>query len=111
MTRVAVIGTGRMGLPVCARLVDAGFDVLASDVDATRGDEARRVGAAFTSEPVHAAAAADVVLTILPGSRELGEVAGRIVPCLREPAAWIDMTSASPSVAGEWVARAGGRGV
>jgi 3-hydroxyisobutyrate dehydrogenase len=46
MERVTVVGIGRMGAPICARRVRAGYQVTASDVDPARGEVARAAGAA-----------------------------------------------------------------
>jgi 3-hydroxyisobutyrate dehydrogenase-like beta-hydroxyacid dehydrogenase len=45
MTRVGVIGAGLMGTAVAQRLIGAGFEVLAYDVDADKRDAIARVGA------------------------------------------------------------------
>jgi 3-hydroxyisobutyrate dehydrogenase len=75
-----------MGGRVCARLARAGYDVVAHDERWTAD------GGAV------AAAEADVLITMLPGTAELREVIREVVPVLRPGRAWIDMTSASPVV-------------
>ena len=42
------------------------------------------------------AGAADVLVTVLPGSPELADVMERALPVLRPGTTWIDLTSASP---------------
>ena len=108
---VGVIGVGRMGLPVCSRLVGAGFHVLAADRRPERESAARAAGADWAPDIAGAAAAADVLLTVLPGTRELGEVMAIATPTLRPGATWIDITSASPVAGRELVARARERGI
>lgn len=106
---VAVIGVGRMGLAICARLVQAGFHVVANDVRSDRQAPATSVGARWAADPGEAAGA-EVVMTVLPGSRELGEAATGFVPCLEAGTTWIDMTSASPPAARPWTIEASARG-
>ena len=85
--RVGVVGLGRMGRPIARRLVEAGHEVRVHDADA-----ARRGGFASAS-PTRLAAWADALLTVLPGTPELLEVAAE----LGEPAGvWVDLTSADP---------------
>jgi 3-hydroxyisobutyrate dehydrogenase len=43
--RIGFVGVGRMGLPMCANLVRAGYDVVAGDVCADREDAVRGCGA------------------------------------------------------------------
>ena len=108
---MTVIGVGRMGLPICARLVRAGFRVNASDIRPEAAGDVRAVGADWVQSAAEAATGAELVITILPGTRELSSAAAVIVPRLARGATWIDMTSASPQTAAEWVERAQVRGV
>jgi 3-hydroxyisobutyrate dehydrogenase len=107
---VVVIGVGRMGLAICGRLVQAGFDVAAHDVRSDREAPVRSAGARWAADPGEAVAGAEVVITVLPGSRELGDAATALVSRLEAGSTWIDMTSASPLAARAWTIRAGARG-
>jgi 3-hydroxyisobutyrate dehydrogenase len=104
MAHVAVIGAGRIGLPVCARLVAAGHSVVAVDIAPDRVDLARRAGARTHDDAAIASQQADLVLTSLPGSPELRALmlgehgdAGLIAQ-LQPGTAWVDLTSASPAL-------------
>ena len=109
---VGLIGIGRMGLPVCANLVGAGFRVIASDRWSEREKDVRAAGADWASETRLVADAADVLITILPGSGELQEVMAVATPALGGPGTtWIDMTSSTPAVGRKLVARAHARGI
>jgi 3-hydroxyisobutyrate dehydrogenase len=97
---IAFAGLGRMGLPMCAALVRAGYQVVATDKRAEAEDSAVACGAAWRDTPAQAAAAAGVLITMLPGPREvqaamLGEDGA--LKGLASGAAWIDMTSNSPA--------------
>ena len=100
MPQIAFAGLGRMGLPMCAALVSAGYQVTATDARAEAEEAALACGAGWRDTPAQATAAADVLITMLPGPREvqvamLGE--GGALKGLVAGAAWIDMTSNSPA--------------
>jgi 3-hydroxyisobutyrate dehydrogenase len=88
---VGVIGVGRMGRPIVERLVAAGHevDVFDADPDALLGLHA-------AASPRDLADRVEVLLTVLPGSPELEQVAEELGP--RTPL-WVDLTSADPAVA------------
>jgi 3-hydroxyisobutyrate dehydrogenase len=101
--QIGFAGLGRMGLPMCAALVSAGYQVTATDKRAEAEESAVACGATWRDTPAQAAAAADVLITMLPGPREvqaamLGEAGA--LKGLPAGAAWIDMTSNSPAAAG-----------
>src|SRR5690242_21945846 len=92
-----------MGLPMCAALVRAGYQVTATDKRAEAEEAAVACGATWRDTPARAAAGADVLITMLPGPREVeAAVAGAAgaLKGLAAGAAWIDMTSSSTAAAG-----------
>jgi 3-hydroxyisobutyrate dehydrogenase len=93
---VGVIGIGRMGRSICERLAGAGFEVVATDRRPEREADALSAGAHWSPDIPGLIHAADVLLTVLPGSEELEAAAATTVPVLRPGMAWIDMTSAAP---------------
>jgi 3-hydroxyisobutyrate dehydrogenase len=111
---IAVAGLGRMGLPMCAALVRAGYQVIATDERAEAERDAVACGATWRDTPAAAAAAAGVLITVLPGAGEvhtamLGEAGA--LSGLAAGAAWIDMTSSSPAAIRPVREQALGRGV
>ena len=70
MPCIAFVGLGRMGAPMCAALVRAGYEVTATDERAEREPAARACGADWRDTPARAAATADVLISMLPGPRE-----------------------------------------
>jgi len=99
-SRIGFVGLGRMGLPVCAALVGAGYRVAATDERAGAEADAVACGAAWRDTPAQAAAAADVLITMLPGTREVEAVMLGVAGALEGMTAgmtWIDMTSSSPA--------------
>jgi 3-hydroxyisobutyrate dehydrogenase len=66
--KIGFIGTGTMGQPMLANLVKKGFEVVAYDVVPAALDDAARLGAARAGSIREAAAASDLVITMLPSS-------------------------------------------
>ena len=89
-----------MGAPMCAALVRAGYKVTATDKRAEREPAAIACGASWQDTPAQAASTAGVLISMLPGAREvraamLGEDGA--LRSLAAGAAWIDMSSSSPT--------------
>jgi len=108
---VGIIGIGRMGLPVCARLTAAGLRVVAADVRPEREQDARDAGAGWDPDPERLVGQASVLITVLPGSGELVDAMAVALGSLRPNSTWIDLTSAAPAAGMELVARAHARGI
>jgi 3-hydroxyisobutyrate dehydrogenase len=89
MTTIGVLGVGRMGRPIASRLREAGFAVTVFDIAGPIEG--------FDNAPDAAAlaAVADVLMTVLPGRREL-EAASGVIAALRPGALWLDLTSGDP---------------
>ena len=103
---VGVIGVGRIGLPVCSRLVAAGFDVLAADVRPERESAVHNAGAGWASDVTALVTEAEVLVTVLPGTNELRTAMAIAIPAARPGTTWIDLTSATPVDGRELVASA-----
>jgi 3-hydroxyisobutyrate dehydrogenase-like beta-hydroxyacid dehydrogenase len=108
---VGVIGAGRLGLPVCARLIAAGFEVVASDRRPERELDVRGAGADWEGDTERLVHRTEVLITVLPGSTELLEAMASALGTLRPGATWIDLTSAAPAAGRELVARAHARAI
>src|SRR5439155_4644075 len=65
---VGFIGTGNMGLPMLANLLKKGFSATAYDIVPAALERAAALGAGRAASPAEAAAAGDIVITILPSS-------------------------------------------
>jgi 3-hydroxyisobutyrate dehydrogenase len=97
---IGLVGLGRMGVPICANLVRAGYAVRAADRRPEAAAAAARCGARWVPELARLAASADVLVTVLPGANEVREVmlgADGVAAALRGGTTWIDMTSNSPA--------------
>jgi 3-hydroxyisobutyrate dehydrogenase len=89
-----------MGLPICARLMRAGFEVVASDREPERQASVDAIGARW-EEPHAAAEACEVLITVLPGSSELKALVSTLLPVMPRGSSWIDLTSTSPQIGSE----------
>jgi 3-hydroxyisobutyrate dehydrogenase len=109
--RIGFVGLGRMGMAMCARVVESGRTVTANDARAHLAGPAITVGARWAPSPGVAADGADVVITMLPGPQEVASVIDEVCAALARGATWIDMSTASPEVARSVSAAARLRGV
>jgi len=103
-----------MGLPMCANLVRAGYEVAAGDARAERENAVAGCGARWRGTAAEVAAEADVLITVLPGPGEVHDVmagSGGALAALPATATWIDMTSSSPAVGRALLAAARARGI
>jgi 3-hydroxyisobutyrate dehydrogenase-like beta-hydroxyacid dehydrogenase len=96
---VGLIGLGRMGLPICARLVEHGFEVVCTDLDGARRQLGARAGAVTADETEGAAADVEVIVTVLPGPAEVAGVAEAVTSAMSSAAVWLDLSTASPGAA------------
>jgi 3-hydroxyisobutyrate dehydrogenase len=103
-----------MGLPMCANLVRAGYEVTAGDARAERESAVTGCGARWQGTTAGVAAEADVLITVLPGPAEVYQVmagSGGALAALPPAATWIDMTSSSPTMGQVLLAPAQARGI
>jgi 3-hydroxyisobutyrate dehydrogenase len=99
---------------MCANLVAAGHTVTAGDARAELERAVMQCGAQWRGTPAEAAAGADILITMLPGSREVREVvagSGGVLAAMPSAAVWVDMTSSSPAAGRELAAAARARGL
>jgi 3-hydroxyisobutyrate dehydrogenase len=111
MSRVAVIGIGRMGWHIAAHLVAKGHDVVVCD--AAPGVAERWVaehGAAAADEPAAAVDGCEVIVTSLPADPQLIEVADAIVQRLAPGAIWVDHSTTSAAASRDVAARVAAAG-
>src|ERR1700735_732723 len=90
--RVGLVGLGRMGMPMCARLVQAGFVVVAFDKRGELRTAACELGAGWAASAGVAADEVDVLITMLPGPDEVSEVIVDVAERLPVGSTWIDMS-------------------
>jgi 3-hydroxyisobutyrate dehydrogenase len=93
--RVGLVGLGRMGMSLCARLTDCGFVVAATDIQDALRDELPP-GATWSLTVSAVARDADVLITTLPDAGAVSAIASEVGPVLAADAIWIEMSTASP---------------
>jgi len=100
--RIGFIGLGNMGTPMAANLVGGGHAVMAYDIAADRARQFAQAHSARATESLaELAAHAEIVITMLPTSREVREAlteaqGGALAENLRRGTIVIDMSSADP---------------
>ena len=72
--KVGFIGLGNMGNPMAANLLNAQYNLTVYDIRREMGQTLEAAGARWGSSPKNVAAQSDVVLTSLPGPREVEAV-------------------------------------
>ncbi|SMF91263.1 3-hydroxyisobutyrate dehydrogenase [Azospirillum oryzae] len=93
MAVIGFIGLGNMGGPMAANLVKAGHQVVGYDLVPAAIDAAKAAGVTIGESPAAIAAAAEVVITMLPGGRHVLGVYGDIVPVSRPGTLLIDCST------------------
>ncbi|MEU4572779.1 NAD(P)-dependent oxidoreductase [Nonomuraea sp. ATR24] len=108
---IAFVGLGIMGSPMAANLVAAGHAVTGYDVSAERVDELVARGGKGASSVAEAVTGAAVVITMLPDSPQVEQVAPDVVEHASPGLLYLDMSTIRPETS-RWVAGlAAARGV
>ena len=99
--RVGFIGLGHMGGPMSLNLIRAGIPVVVHDLDRSAAAEQVAAGATWAETAAEAAAQVDVLITMLPGPRQVESVmiGGGTAAALRPDSVWIDMSTSTPEAA------------
>ena len=98
---IGFIGLGNMGGGMAANVLRAGHDLTVHDLRREAATPLLESGAAWANTPAELAAACDIVLTSLPGPREveaitLGE--GGVLEGSTEGSVYIDLSTSSPTL-------------
>jgi 3-hydroxyisobutyrate dehydrogenase len=107
--RIGIIGLGRMGLPMCARLVERGFAVSATDLRPELRTSVATAGAHWYDSAAGVAGRCEVLITMLPGPHEVAAMVQEVIDALSPGCTWIEMSSATPAVAAQIAVAAQGR--
>jgi len=105
---IAFIGVGNMGRPMLANLLKKGFSATAYDIVPAALDSAVALGAARAGSPAEAAAAGDIVITILPSSGNVEAAylgAGGILEGTARGKLCVDMSTIDPGTSQRVAAR------
>lgn len=99
---VGFIGLGNMGSGMTRNLQRAGFPLVVNDLRRESAAELVAGGARWASSPAEAAAASDIVITMLPTPRHVDAVVngpGGILAGIADGGTWVDMSTSVPEVA------------
>jgi 3-hydroxyisobutyrate dehydrogenase-like beta-hydroxyacid dehydrogenase len=91
--KIAFLGIGLMGKPMCLRLLRAGLPVAAWNRTAAKADALREHGAAHCSDVAGAVRGAQVVISMLESGAAVGAVIDAACAALAPGTLWIDMSS------------------
>ncbi len=95
-TALGFVGLGKMGRPIVANLLAAGYQVTVHDVSPEAVAAAERLGATAAGSPAAVAAASTLVFTSLPGPAEVTEVAAGVLAGLPVDGLLVDLSSNAP---------------
>jgi 3-hydroxyisobutyrate dehydrogenase-like beta-hydroxyacid dehydrogenase len=112
--KVGFIGTGTMGQPMLANLVKKGFRAIAYDTAPAALDAAVRLGAERAGSAAETAAAAAVVITMLPSSANVETVylgVGGLLEAAPRGRLCVDMSTIDPGISQQVAARLQERGL
>jgi len=111
--RIGFIGLGLMGKPMARNLMKSGFDLIVHNRSRAVVDQLVSEGADPADSPKEAAAAADVVITMLPEDSHVTEVvtaANGVSESIRPDSVLVDMSTISPTTTRRLAARVAARG-
>jgi 3-hydroxyisobutyrate dehydrogenase len=111
---VGFIGLGLMGRPMAANLFKAGFPVTVWNRTRARADEIAKLGARVAASPRDAAAAADILITMVSDPPALESVlwgAEGALEGLRRGSVYLDSSTVAPSLARRIASASAERGV
>lgn len=112
--KVGFIGLGIMGRSMAGHILDGGHELNIYNRTRSKADELVARGAIWHDTAGDAAAASDVVITIVGYPKDVEETylgAGGIIERAKAGTILIDMTTSSPTLAGEIAAKAAEKGI
>lgn len=111
---VGLIGLGNLGAPMAQSALEAGYRLVVHSLSRDEADQLVARGATWVDSVAEVGARSDVLITVLPGPRQVREVligAGGALEHMRPGSTVVDMSTSSADVAAEVQASAGPRGV
>ncbi|HJQ37125.1 MAG TPA: NAD(P)-dependent oxidoreductase [Thermoanaerobaculia bacterium] len=108
--KIAFIGLGAMGYPM-ARHLSKEHDVTVWNRTREKAERHAREHGTTLASNLAQCADAEVILTMLPTSKEVDEIVEQLLPHVRKGTLWIDATSGDPNVSRETAKRLAEKGV
>ena len=112
--RVGFIGLGNMGGPMASNMIKAGHSLTVYDIRREAAEPHLAAGAEWAESPAAVAEQSEVVVTSLPGPKEVEGVAlgeGGILTKLNRGAVYADLSTNSPSLIRQLHARFKAKGI
>jgi len=112
--RIGFIGLGIMGKPMAKNLLAAGHELVVSNHNPAAAEELAERGATLGTTPAEIAGQVDLVITMLPNSPQVREVAlgaGGLIEGARPGLLYVDMSSIAPLASREIAAALAEHGV
>ncbi len=108
--KIGFVGLGAMGYPMARHLAKE-HEVIVWNRTREKAERHSREHGTRLAKDLADCAAADVIITILPTSKEVDEIVDKLMPSLRRGMLWIDATSGDPNVSRETAKRLAEKGV
>jgi len=108
--RIGFIGLGAMGYPMARHLAKE-HEVIVWNRTREKAEKHSRDHKTKLAGDLADTAAADVIITMLPTSREVDEIVDKLMPGVRRGTLWIDATSGDPNVSRRTAERLAAKGV
>jgi 3-hydroxyisobutyrate dehydrogenase len=108
--KIAFIGLGAMGFPMARHLAKEHDVVVWNRTREKAERHAREHGTKLASDLADCASA-EVIITMLPTSKEVDEIVDQLLPHVQPGTLWIDATSGDPNVSRETAKRLAAKGV
>ena len=111
---IGLIGLGNLGNPMAVSALTAGYPMIVHSLDKREADNLLASGAAWVDSAAEVGAQSDVVITVLPGPRQVRDImigSGGVLEKMKRGSTFIDMSTSSVDVANEIKALADTRGV
>jgi 3-hydroxyisobutyrate dehydrogenase len=99
--KVTILGAGRMGSAMAARLADTGHLVTVWDRNPDHAGRLIEVGVTAAADAAHAVTDASVVITMVTNGEAVHAVAERMLPAMRPDAVWVQAST----VGADWADR------
>ncbi len=96
--RIGFIGLGNMGGPMALNLIKAGHSLIVNDVRREAAAPHLQAGAKWADSPQAVARESELILTSLPGPREVEAVAAEILTGAVAGTIYADLSTGSPTV-------------
>lgn len=108
--KIAFIGLGAMGFPMARHLAKE-HDVLVWNRTREKAERHARQEGTRLAKYLEDCAVAEIVITMLPTSKEVDEIVDQLLPHLQPGTLWIDATSGDPNVSRLTAQRLAERGI